>query len=59
MKQILKSDKAFPVSIEYLTNGQTTLEVSEGMSKRFYAACAAMQGVLAGEGYYLILHLVI
>lgn len=25
--------------------------IQEGMSKRFYAACAAMQGILSGQDY--------
>ena len=29
-----------------------TLTHTEGMSKRFYAACAAMQGILANRGAY-------
>ena len=39
--------EAFPYSYEYYKNGQHNIVVKDGMSKRFYAACAAMQGLLA------------
>ena len=34
-------------------NADTLLKGQRGMSKRFYAACAVIQGVLAGGGYYI------
>jgi hypothetical protein len=40
-KEKLGQEPAFPLKSEGIANRQ------EGMSKRFYAACAIMQGILA------------
>jgi len=41
---------AFPVDGQYASDALK--HNTQGMSKRFYAACAAMQGILAHSGYY-------
>lgn len=40
-------EPAFAYTYGYLKDGQHHVKVEQGMSKRFYAACAAMQGILA------------
>jgi len=45
----LGQEPAFPEKYEYGDIGQF-IGYQEGMSKRFYAACAAMQGILASSG---------
>lgn len=35
--------------MKYVDCGLITTSKNEGMSKRFYAACMAMQGLLSGE----------
>ncbi len=42
-KKKLGQESAFPVNV--LSDNKNT----HGMSKRFYAACAAMQGILAND----------
>ena len=44
MSEKLGQEKAFP--LELVRHGS-----NKGMSKRFYAACAAMQGLLANNDY--------
>lgn len=41
-KEKLGQEPAFPIKSEGIANRR------EGMSKRFYAACAAMQGICCG-----------
>jgi hypothetical protein len=48
----LGQDPAFPMSAELLDRHAVVNFNPEGMSKRFYAACAAMQGLLAGDFVY-------
>jgi len=43
MSEKLGQEPAFPLKSEGIANRQ------KGMSKRFYAACAAMQGILSNE----------
>jgi len=45
MSEKLGQEPAFPLKSEGIANRQ------KGMSKRFYAACAAMQGLLANNDY--------
>lgn len=40
-------DPAFPLSYQFYKNREHYVNFDYGMSKRFYAACAAMQGMLA------------
>lgn len=52
MSEKLGQDPAFPSSdVDLLTGIIKQNKNPEGMSKRFYAACAAMQGLLANELY--------
>ena len=44
----LGQEPAFPTEYE---NRDGSRQPIEGMSKRFYAACAAMQGLLANSNY--------
>jgi hypothetical protein len=49
MKHTLGQEPAFPFEEEIDGNyGKYKQVASYGMSKRFYAACAAMQGLIAG-----------
>lgn len=41
----LGQEPAFPIEGHF--DGKLFIEDNKGMSKRFYAACAAMQGILA------------
>lgn len=41
-----------PTPWSSLHSTQIVLKRHEGMSKRFYAACAAMQGILSGTSDY-------
>ena len=43
----LGQEPAFACTYEMRISGQNKLCYHEGMSKRFYAACAAMQGIAA------------
>ena len=45
--QKLGQEPAFACTYEMRISGQNKLCYHEGMSKRFYAACAAMQGIAA------------
>ena len=45
--QKLGQEPAFACTYEMKIFGQNKLCYHEGMSKRFYAACAAMQGLLS------------
>ena len=45
----LGQEPAFACTYEMRISGQNKLCYHEGMSKRFYAACAAMQGILANQ----------
>ena len=45
--QKLGQEPAFSCTYEMKISGQNKLCYHNGMSKRFYAACAAMQGMLA------------
>ena len=45
--QKLGQEPAFSYTYEMKILGQNKLYYHEGMSKRFYAACAAMQGIAA------------
>ena len=47
--QKLGQEPAFACTYEMRISGQNKLCYHEGMSKRFYAACAAMQGMLANQ----------
>ena len=47
--QKLGQEPAFACTYEMRISGQNKLCYHEGMSKRFYAACAAMQGILANQ----------
>lgn len=48
MKEKLGQEPAFPAATDDLLTGIVKQNKNpEGMSKRFYAACAAMQGLLA------------
>ena len=49
MDKKLKQDPAFATSACLFANEDV---FQEGMSKRFYAACAAMQGMLTNKGAY-------
>ena len=46
--QKLGQEPAFACTYEMKISGQNKLCYHEGMSKRFYAACAAMQGFIVG-----------
>jgi hypothetical protein len=48
MSEKLGQESAFP--FEYI-NTYGTMQSIEGMSKRFYAACAAMQGLFAAGAF--------
>lgn len=50
-KQKLGSEPAFPPTREMQELAPTCEGYHVGMSKRFYAACAAMQGLLASGDY--------
>jgi hypothetical protein len=50
MSKKLGQEAAFPEP--YLHDPNLALDCHPGMSKRFYAACAAMQGILANN--YLV-----
>lgn len=45
----LGQEPAFSCTYEMRIDGKSKLCYHEGMSKRFYAACAAMQGILASD----------
>ena len=45
--QKLGQEPAFSCTYEMKISGQNRLYYHDGMSKRFYAACAAMQGIAA------------
>ena len=45
----LGQEPAFSCTYEMRISGQNKLCYHEGLSKRFYAACAAMQGLLANQ----------
>lgn len=46
----LRSEPAFPeIILEFDGNNKPLVRNNNGMSKRFYAACIAMQGLLANE----------
>ena len=45
--QKLGQEPAFSCTYEMKISGQNKLCYHDGMSKRFYAACAAMQGIAA------------
>jgi hypothetical protein len=47
----LGQEPAFPVAHEWYKDGQHGTAVQFGMSKRFLAACFAMQGMLSGKGF--------
>ena len=47
--QKLGQEPAFSCTYEMKISGQNRLYYHDGMSKRFYAACAAMQGILANQ----------
>lgn len=51
MSEKLGQSQAFPTEQSNLSNGFDTL----GMSKRFYAACAAMQGLLSNSNDTIIM----
>lgn len=52
MNKKLGQEPAFPVNTEFESNGCRGLNQSPyGMSKRFYAACAAMQGIFANTNH--------
>lgn len=49
-KKILGQEPAFPFTEKQIgAYGEKYDVVTVGMSKRFYAACAAMQGILSGK----------
>lgn len=49
MTEKLGQEPAFPLPMEVIDR-MPTLNINPlGISKRFYAACAAMQGILAGN----------
>ena len=50
--QKLGQEPAFSCTYEMKISGQNKLCYHDGMSKRFYAACAAMQGMLAHSTRY-------
>ena len=50
--QKLGQEPAFACTYEMKISGQNKLCYHDGMSKRFYAACAAMQGMLAHSTRY-------
>lgn len=55
-KEKLGQEPAFPeLTTEYDGVGNVLPYQNKGMSKRFYAACAAMQGLLANEGLIIAL----
>ena len=47
--QKLGQEPAFSCTYEMKISGQNKLCYHDGMSKRFYAACAAMQGMVANQ----------
>ena len=54
--QKLGQEPAFACTYEMNISGQNKLYYHDGMSKRFYAACAAMQGILANQnGEYSVI----
>lgn len=51
MKERLGQEPSFPFSYHFIdNNGRDNVQVYKGMSKRFYAACAAMQGLIINHG---------
>lgn len=48
----LGKEPAFPTMEEDCISGVMVMNTVNGMSKRFYAACAAMQGLLSNRGAY-------
>ena len=46
--QKLGQEPAFPIEENYMGNYGPSTNTYFGMSKRFYAACAAMQGIITG-----------
>ena len=48
--QKLGQEPAFPIEENYVRNYGPSTNTYFGISKRFYAACAAMQGLLAYPG---------
>ena len=54
--QKLGQEPAFACTYEINISGQNKLYYHNGMSKRFYAACAAMQEILANQnGEYAVI----
>jgi len=52
MKENILQDSAFPMAFKESFEAQLNSKQNPwGMSKRFYAACAAMQGMLANSNY--------
>ena len=45
----LGQEPAFPKVVEYMKDRAHHVDITNGMSKRFYAACAAMQGLLSNS----------
>ena len=52
--QKLGQEPAFSCTYEMKISGQNRLYYHDGMSKRFYAACAAMQGIMANSNSEMI-----
>ena len=48
----MKKEPAFPIPDPDMTIPGQDIQETQGMSKRFYAACAAMQGILSYHGRY-------
>ena len=48
-KDKLGQEPAFPIKYKDLTPFGELENIEVGISKRFYAACAAMQGILANK----------
>lgn len=55
MSKKLGQEPAFPISSEAMKN-RPPEHIGVGMDKRFYAACAAMQGQIANRGLSLELN---
>ena len=49
MENKLGQEPAFPYSTKNTSTSDSFSPFGSGMSKRFYAACAAMQGILAAN----------
>ena len=47
--QKLGQEPAFPIEENYMGNYGPSTNTYFGISKRFYAACAAMQGILSNS----------